>query len=861
MIAKALRQRAYGLAGAVIVVFAAVLGACGDDAATTDAGSDASMCSTGMIGCACDSSECKQGMCVAGICKACALGQAGCLCMSNGGCLEGAVCDSDVCQACEPGDEHCPCANGGCNGDLACLNDVCTSSSCAERTKDCPCAAEGNGERCNDDLYCDPNNTCRDCTSDVFGCPCDADSRCSGGLACDQGKCASKRTCRELVSAGACGVHQQCEDDSDGVGTCTPASCKSGWTWSTAINECTRCSSGDCSSEPTCGASSIMSIAAECAGLSEKCVEDSNGARCEGCVEGAERKNDRCVPSMPCGKGTCEDDEYCDVDAQKCEKLPCPAGQSQDKGGKCSACSTTCSAVGLTGRVWPFRTLVDTCICETVPGYFMPSDQRASPARCDADQDGWVRQEADDGSVRADTALRSNSRCKISKVDGVVLRDEFGTDREIRSCGDGEGLVPADAAGPCTARNPMRLLESERNDVASKMSVEHAPPYDQLAKVGSGGRILQSRELNSLTKACVTANADYNDNGQSDLTEQQARPGGMAGDDDQTRLQSFAYFTELYRAWYEAPTSGDAGKIVIAERSRCAVGDFYLSYWAGDDSSAAFAPNDAPIDLKQPGVLPTPTQAGSNYWRNCERRRDPTYNTEDVGFDFAQWSCASDTGSCASAPPALADLNADTFDHNTTTLSGYGLCGTKGAKPADGSWRGLNHSSQFKCVQIDNGSGVKAPKHNTSEFQKGGKFVLNVCEASMDSRPTHEGSASYEPVLRCAPQEPPTPPDAIDADVRVAWAAVTFKEYTDLNAQTGAPGYQGGCIDEDVDWNDKYDLCRTPVYTLDDDENTSFGRYSCYGEPQNYLWSDTAIETAKLVWGGPDGAANMSVFR
>jgi hypothetical protein len=842
-----------------------IAAACGDDDASSDAGSDAgdasadgSLCAADGLGCACTADDaCKSGTCVAGTCKACARGEPGCACMSNGSCSSGATCAKDMCEVCKPGNEGCPCAGGGCSGGMTCLNDVCTKSSCEAGKLGCPCAAQSGDASCADDLFCDANKTCRTCSNDVVGCPCGDNSTCRGGLTCDSGHCKDKRTCRELVDAGLCAKHQRCDEDSDSIGTCVADSCDSGYTWSTVTNGCTKCASKDCSDQPTCDPGALTSIAADCAGKFENCVEDGDGARCEGCVEDAVKKDDRCVPILSCGSATCSQDEYCDSGASKCEKLPCPVGQAKADNGKCSSCAVTCSAVGLTGRVWPFRTRADTCVCETVRNYFMPSDQRASPARCDADQDGWVRQEADDDSVRADAALRSNARCAILRVDGVVLRDEFGSSREIRSCGDGEGLVAEGSPDPCTSRKPMRLLETERNDLPGKTNSEHAPTYDHLDSVGSGGRLLQARELTSLTKACVTANADYNDNGDSDLTEQQVRPGSGTGNDDQQRLQSFAYFTELYRAWYEAPSSGTSGKLVIAERSRCDTSEFYLSYWDGDNSFAPYSSADPAVDLHQSGVMPTVTQTGSNYWRNCERRRDPRYDTEHAGFDFEQWSCGLTTGSCPSSKPAHAMQNASEFDWKTKLLRGQGLCGANGASPADGAWRGLNHSSQFKCVQIDNGLGVTPPKYRADDFGPGGKLILNLCETTGDSRPTHEGSPSYEPVLRCAPQNPT---GGVDSEVGVAWAAVTFRQYTDSGVLNGASGgYEGGCIDEDTEWGDNW-LCPSPLYTQDSDGLQSYGRYSCYGQPQNYLWGASESETGQLLWGGA-GSMGMSVFR
>jgi hypothetical protein len=88
-------------------------------------------------------------------------------------------------------------------------------------------------------------------------------------------------------------------------------------------------------------------------------------------------------------------------------------------------------------------------VCETLDGYYFGSGNNAEAAKCDADNDGWVREEA--LAVRSDPALRANSRCNIQLVDRVRLFDEYGLSVDVLSCSTGlvkASLALADAGVP-----------------------------------------------------------------------------------------------------------------------------------------------------------------------------------------------------------------------------------------------------------------------------------------------------------------------------------------------------------------------------------------------------------------------------
>src|SRR5262249_30133680 len=160
------------------------------------------------------------------------------------------------------------------------------------------------------------------------------------------------------------------------------------------------------------------------------CVDADGGAACGGCLPIAIAQGNQCVPQIVCGSAACTDNQYCDrlaTNGPTCKPVPCPVGKALAPDGKtCSDCSRSCDRTGFTGRYWPFQTNDGTCVCETVPGYFLPAGGSGQAALCDGDGDGWVRADADDATTHANSALLQNARCTILTVDGVILHDDYG---------------------------------------------------------------------------------------------------------------------------------------------------------------------------------------------------------------------------------------------------------------------------------------------------------------------------------------------------------------------------------------------------------------------------------------------------
>ncbi len=783
-----------------------------------DAGSDGEIvCLDGTVGCPCDNGSCSEGQCVSGWCIDCLRGEDGCLCRSNGTCDQGLVCTDGVCELCPPGESGCACLEGdACTGGLVCQAGVCVQEQCVDGSLGCPCRPWNEPPRCDGDAYCGDNDLCVACSNDVAGCACD-EGACSGGLFCVEDLCQEILDCEGLKDAGLCGEHQLC----DAGPVCREGECEPSYLWDEDLVDCILdavCSPPD----------SHRSIADQCASELRVCVErEGIPDICGDCVEGAVESDGVCLYEIDCNGEVCQDDEYCDrLDVggvPLCKALPCGEGQVRNSSGSCVTCSRSCEVEGSTGRPWPFQDNEGNCICETQPGYFFPKGGSGNPQKCDADRDGWVRDDVRDPvfqSQGGDAALAQNMRCDVRSIDRVALRDEYGIEVQLWSCAQGlvkqQGTDPPPADACSDAEDHLiRLLESKRNDTPGD-------PEQSTTAPAYGERRLRANELNALTKACVDTLGDYNDNGDEDVDEVQPRPADTGALSEEQRLRSFAHFIELYTARYQPPSGVELyGRLLVAERSRCNTDTFVLGYGSG----AAYDQSVA-----------------STYWRSCYRNRDPGFDADDTGEagnDFAQWSCDSRTGSCAAVPPAHPDRDAEGYDASTDELlRDHGLCELGGVPPADGVWRGMHHHSQFKCMRISDADGLSAsPPTLTFNYcwaesceGEGIECVLSRSNGELETR---------DPVIAC------TADSGAADDYEVGWMAVRYQPYghmvdpdhdgTLTLAEGTDPDYNGGCVNEDAEWPD---LCPYPEFGVCSSAPTgAFGRYHCYGWDSMFLWA------------------------
>jgi hypothetical protein len=827
---------------------------------TDDSGVDAGSCE-GTVGCACANGACTTGECVGGTCTDCRRGEASCICRSNGTCNAGLRCEANSCVTCPPGELNCACNTGDtCNAGLACASGTCVTDTCVAGSANCPCRP--GDPKCDGTDYCDGTNVCRACSDDVVGCPCSTAGTCSGQAVCDATsmRCRAPRTCADLVAANQCGQNQACTEMNGADAMCQPMTCQPQFKWDGT--QCVACVSLDCAAEPTCEADGGLSTT--CATQNRACVQMGNVATCGGCLPGYTlNASNQCVTVPTCGTVTCTIDQYCDRTggSATCQALPCPAGQARGLTGVCSACANpvpNCTGAGFSGRVWPFRTLGnEACICETLDNFYLPPGNAQSAVLCDADGDGWVREEAGDVSVTGDPALSANARCTISRPTRVRLVDEYGMSIDVLSCTEGLlkasvaladggtpngglGLFPdggpiplADGGTACTGLIPLRMLEKQINDIPGRPMGTTSPAYG-----GASGRLLEAAELNTLTKACVTETADYNANGAEDINERQTI---VNTPNDRQRLESFSFFLELHTAYVE----GDA--LVIRERSRCGA-DFPVRY----DPAADVA---NPVDLYS-------TATDTPYWRTCSRSRDPNYNQANLApsMDFAHWSCSDTANTCPVVPPPHGQLVAPT-DSSIVLLRNHGLCELNGGLPLDGRWRGMTHHSQFKCVSVQNSPAPPTGFVTTDFGAANNLLTLNTCVARPCTTPgdpactTAQGAGKQtrRPVVECKAK-------AVAAVGDVGFAAVNYRPYRRMDvAYSPNTTYLGGCVNED-DLADTY-LCPYPEFSLNKAAaDSNFGRYSCYGRGSNFLWCGTPCNPARstLRWGAN---SNMSVLR
>lgn len=148
--------------------------------------------------------------------------------------------DPEAPDACLRGAVGCPCLDGVCAPEAACVDGVCR--------------------------ICDPP---------VEGCPCDVERPCDDDSVCDEGRCRARLTCVDVP----CAARQRCGAPDGGDARCLP-DCEPGFDWYADVGRC----------EPIADASCVVgapgSVAVDCAALGRRCEERAEGAACGGCLEG-----------------------------------------------------------------------------------------------------------------------------------------------------------------------------------------------------------------------------------------------------------------------------------------------------------------------------------------------------------------------------------------------------------------------------------------------------------------------------------------------------------------------------------------------------------------------------------------------
>ncbi|MEL6178398.1 MAG: hypothetical protein AAFS10_05565, partial [Myxococcota bacterium] len=250
------------------------------------------------------------------------------------------------------------------------------------------------------------------------------------------------------------------------------------------------------------------------------------------------------------------------------------------------------------------------------------------------------------------------------------------------------------------------------------------------------------------------------------------------------------------------------------------------------------------------------------WWRSCSRRRDGGYEPlEPVGYDFARWNC-DEPGTCPPLEPPGASMSVG-------QVPPHGLC-EEGLSDL-GDWRGMNHASQFKCVEIISDElqpegayqirreELWRPPSNPTGVQHLNQCRLVACTdgdpACQESAQLGEGANPHEALLECVADVEEVIDGVPPASLLgvVGFVARRYRDY-------GRPdNYEGGCLDEWAEWPQ---LC--PGYavgefqgipynagTVGQSDERNFGRLTCgcgfnYGGPE----CDLGCSSEQLHYGG-----------
>jgi len=800
-------------------------------------------CVAGAVGCPCDEGLCDDDLFCDddSLCMVCDADGVGCPCTIEEGCANDLICDVEsdeddaplVCRT------EYTCDDDRCLDNQLCADEDEPDGDDAECLEACDDGWEWDAESATCIVYVGPNctpgerrseyETClsenRECVEEGETASC---GDCLDFFVDDEGGgCRAVLTCADLVETCALEL-RDCEDET----ATTDAFC--GECSAGAILE-----DGDCVIPANTCADGAYSIAATCASASRECLPnlDEGGtlesAECGDCLEGfAETDEGDCAvasycedlgcdllgrscagdPFASCGdcEGalvpsddtdpaslcrdalTCDDidcgDDYCFVSEAGGDAFcasPCEDGFALDDYGSCVECAITCSDAtdGATGRTWPLtRDGSDSCVCETEDGWFLDPSRAALPQPCDRDGDGWVRESAATYINSDDAVIAENARCTLQTIGSFTLRNEWQQDYELRICGT--ELVPVDEVdASCEDPTTIDLYEADEldDDDAIEALTGFFPRY---ANAGSG-RVLYASELNPLTKACVSEIGDHNANEISDVEEYHTMdaPDGVTFDEADLIWVQMAYFVEVHDGSFEARPLEETNTWVIAERSRC-------------ESAAS----------DRPFAIGYDESGDTDYWRECSRTRasDVDLDGAATGYDFQQYSCDADSGSCD-----LPTIPVNAAERDEALLVDHGLCNGADLPPEDGIWRGMNHASQFVCVVLSDAPSESFELAVDEVFDgTDGAWAFNTCGVACEdaagtcaddcadgvcsSTVESDGSPSL-PVLEC------------DVDLAPEAGDVGFVAARYIDSEDGVTyAYERGCIDE---WKVWPDLC------------------------------------------------------
>ncbi|MEW5851604.1 MAG: hypothetical protein AB2A00_22630 [Myxococcota bacterium] len=532
-------------------------------------------------------------------------------------------------------------------------------------------------------------------------------------------------------------------------------------------------------------------LARDCAGQNRTCHANPTEDACGSCREGyREGEGGACVRIQTCANLNCQPPGVCvqpnPAEDATCTPTPCADNSAWVAStGTCVPCSFNAPGGGLlegcAAGHYPAAAGNGSCVCRVQPGYYWESAAGFHrPLRCDADNDGWASASAVVMFNSGDPTLRQAAAdgCQFRTVHTVELVNDHGQTLS---------LPTNDSRLGAPTMTEVILVESMRNDRQDLLTQAQASGQVGVYPGVTAAVVLRAADLNPLTKFCVDRTSDFNDDGTADLFEQQYLPRAQNAEDFFRKL---AFFAEL-----GTYTVAD-GKLIISERPRGA--GLPISYHLpgafenctngedDDGDGAADCADDACLqtldctdsvegsgvedclngaDDDADGVADcrdtdcaSTHHCGPNYWQECPRFRDSLFDDrgvpEKVGTDFAQFS------------PAFNQV----FDRSQP------------------HWRGMNHASQFKCLDVHETLPTLASalhvntKAVTEVFSSASlaqtrPYAPNRC---LLSAAAHNGTT---PGFTCTAQQTPV--------TGAMWGAVGYR-----NGLTSADGYLNGCANE-----------------------------------------------------------------
>ena len=571
------------------------------------------------------------------------------------------------------------------------------------------------------------------CASDANGASCGA---CITGFMQKLGACAAVQTCASLgcVTAKRLCTSQEAHADAT-CGACLAGFSDNG--------------QGVCTLIPnaTCASGGPNAIGSGCDSENRICVLGANGAACDACKSGyvANAATGNCDAQVACSALNCA------ATNQSCTATPnahcdaCVDGYTKDAtSGVCRPVVTCASLTCPTNQACNAETASTDAFCRVACG----ASSMWNGAHCEV----CPPCNATGEEGRYDTpSAAGNCICKTKPGYFYSVGDDVGTspcdadqDGWVRESAR-TALESTDPAILTNARCTLRKIdnitvideagESKKSALVAPLALYETDRNDDdlilrtlwaqrgLPALGTSGLYVSAKEVNRLTKFCSDPREDFNDNGIPDTEEWGSEALAPNFRPDQQPFNQFSYFAELNWGYYLAPSSGQN------------YGTYVIKEKSRDNPSAA-PEEQVPVEYEV---------SDGSYWKQCTRYTDTAAATQSppIGMDFASL--------------------------------------------ASGTFSGMNHHSQFKCVVIDPQPDPALPNQMTETQVVAQGFRLNACTKAGDPlSPTDLNPA--EPNLTCTVVDSTTvqPGDA-------RWAAVPYIDYYPGQTQTT---YVRGCINE-----------------------------------------------------------------